>query len=71
MTPRTSQIRGPRFGRKLVANLALLVNALKTDRREGPQCIIAWYVQNRELWSRQQFLRQISIVTALGNIAYH
>jgi len=39
--------------------------------KEGLQRTAAWYEQNRELWSRQLFMRQIPIVTASGKIAYH
>jgi dTDP-glucose 4,6-dehydratase len=39
--------------------------------REGLQRTTAWYEQNRELWSRQLFMRQIPIVTASGKIADH
>jgi dTDP-glucose 4,6-dehydratase len=39
--------------------------------KEGLQRTIAWYEQNRELWSRQLFMRQIPITTASGKIIYH
>jgi dTDP-glucose 4,6-dehydratase len=39
--------------------------------REGLQRTTAWYEQNRELWSRQLFMRQIPIVTASGKVGYH
>src|SRR5262245_39146956 len=39
--------------------------------QEGLQRTAPWYEQNRELWSRQLFMRQIPIVTASGKIAYH
>jgi dTDP-glucose 4,6-dehydratase len=39
--------------------------------REGLQRTIAWYRANRELWSRQIFMRQIPIVTASGRVIYH
>jgi dTDP-glucose 4,6-dehydratase len=39
--------------------------------REGLQRTTAWYGRNREHWSRQLFMRQIPIVTASGEIAYH
>jgi dTDP-glucose 4,6-dehydratase len=39
--------------------------------REGLQSTVAWYERNREVWSRQLFMRQIPIVTASGEIAYH
>jgi dTDP-glucose 4,6-dehydratase len=32
---------------------------------------IAWYQENRELWSRQLFMRQIPITTVSGKIAFH
>jgi dTDP-glucose 4,6-dehydratase len=38
---------------------------------EGLQQTVAWYDANRELWSRQLFMRQIPIVTASGKISYH
>jgi dTDP-glucose 4,6-dehydratase len=38
---------------------------------EGLKRTAAWYEQNRELWSRQVFMRQIPIVTASGRIVYH
>src|SRR5262245_56183920 len=41
------------------------------SRHEGLKCTAAWYEQNRELWSRQLFMRQISITTASGKIVYH
>jgi len=31
----------------------------------------AWYEQNRKLWSRRLFVRQIPITTASGKIAFH
>ena len=39
--------------------------------QEGLKRTTAWYEHNRESWSRQIFMRQISIVTASGKIAYH
>jgi len=39
--------------------------------REGLEHTIAWYRANRELWSRQLFMRHIPIVAANGKIAYH
>jgi dTDP-glucose 4,6-dehydratase len=38
---------------------------------EGLKRTAAWYEQNRELWSRQLFMRRIPIVTASGRIVYH
>jgi dTDP-glucose 4,6-dehydratase len=38
---------------------------------DGLKGSIAWYEKNRELWSRQLFLRQIPITTASGKISYH
>jgi dTDP-glucose 4,6-dehydratase len=38
---------------------------------EGLERTIGWYSQNRELWSRQLFLRQIPIITAAGKMEYH
>jgi len=39
--------------------------------RDGLQGTIAWYRQNRELWSRQLFMRRIPITTPSGKISYH
>jgi dTDP-glucose 4,6-dehydratase len=39
--------------------------------RDGLQDTIAWYERNRDLWSRQLFMRQIPITTASGRISYH
>lgn len=39
--------------------------------RDGLQNTIAWYEKNRELWSRQLFMRQIPITTASGKVSYH
>jgi dTDP-glucose 4,6-dehydratase len=38
---------------------------------EGLRRTAAWYDQNRELWSRQLFMRHIPITTASGEIEYH
>jgi dTDP-glucose 4,6-dehydratase len=39
--------------------------------RDGLQDTIAWYQRNRELWSRQLFMRRIPITTPSGKISYH
>ena len=39
--------------------------------KEGLQRTTAWFEQNRELWSRQLFMRQIPITTASGKTIYH
>jgi dTDP-glucose 4,6-dehydratase len=39
--------------------------------KEGLQQTTAWYEKNRELWSRQLFMRQIPITTASGKTVYH
>jgi dTDP-glucose 4,6-dehydratase len=38
---------------------------------EGLRRTAAWYDRNRELWSRQLFMRHIPITTASGKIEYH
>jgi dTDP-glucose 4,6-dehydratase len=38
---------------------------------EGLRLTTVWYEQNRELWSRQLFMRQIPITAASGRISYH
>ncbi len=43
----------------------------KLDWRQGLERTIDWYKGNRELWSRQLFMRQIPIVTASGQQEYH
>lgn len=39
--------------------------------RDGLKDTIAWYERNRDLWSRQIYLRQIPITTASGKTSYH
>ena len=39
--------------------------------QEGLQHTIAWYEANRDLWSRQLFMRQIPIITSSGKTVYH
>jgi dTDP-glucose 4,6-dehydratase len=39
--------------------------------RDGLRDTIAWYRRNRELWSRQLFMRRIPITTPSGKISYH
>jgi dTDP-glucose 4,6-dehydratase len=39
--------------------------------QEGLRRTIVWYESNKEVWSRQLFMRQIPIVTASGKIGYH
>jgi dTDP-glucose 4,6-dehydratase len=38
---------------------------------EGLKNTIAWFDQNRQLWSRQLVMRQIPIITAAGKMEYH
>lgn len=39
--------------------------------QEGLDRTIAWYRNNRSLWSKQLFMRRIPIVTASGTLEYH
>jgi dTDP-glucose 4,6-dehydratase len=38
---------------------------------EGLEQTIGWYRQNRSVWSRQLYLREIPIITASGKLEYH
>jgi dTDP-glucose 4,6-dehydratase len=39
--------------------------------QEGLKQTVAWYRDNRALWSKQLFMRRIPIITASGKLEYH
>ncbi len=43
----------------------------KVTWEDGLEATIGWYRDNRNLWSKQLFMRHIPITTAGGELAYH